>query len=688
VIVVHGWWSRPAGPGDAGALTLWAEDALGPIEGQRRPGRKPRVRDHPFAVDGEQLAKVLGLGDVEVGSEELVLPAYSHAPSASPELLDLRSSAREGAEGETLRLRPETRWRVPVVRVDASSALVLLPWLGGGPGTEVDGPLGPGGPGDPGDPDQEARTGIASVLGADLRGLAALADFAVDVARRGRVLPVVIAAGPGRALARWRPVLTGADAEWFRALVAALPASFAAAAPDAAGQSTTANESTAAGELAAAGQSAVVGQSAAAGELAAAAVDALVDAAVRHRIGAAPTSKGSTNGLPGWRRALRGDAADFEVTERQFARLAHDLGAWQVDARGGGAVRACFRLVEPTDDDEASVLRRPSEPNRSAQESEHWRLEFGLQPVDEPSLIVAAERIWSGGPVQLLARHAPRPEETLLAELGRALRLYPVLSAALSGPRPAEMLLDNAGAHTFLAEVAPLLLGAGFGVLLPGWWGNPRARLGARLRAGTPSQPGRVDGVPQVGQSAIVEFDWRLSIGDELLSDRDVEALIERQQSLVKIRGEWMQVDTERLRRARDFLRRRKSAGDMTVGEVLHVLGAADQGPGGLPVTGVDAEGWLGELLAPSADQTVQPIPTPTGFTGTLRPYQERGLSWLAFLESAGLGALLADDMGLGKTVQLLALIAHDLEVRGGPGVHDHGGAGAGQRRAEHRVQP
>lgn len=40
-----------------------------------------------------------------------------------------------------------------------------------------------------------------------------------------------------------------------------------------------------------------------------------------------------------------------------------------------------------------------------------------------------------------------------------------------------------------------------------------------------------------------------------------------------------------------------------------------------------------------------------------LRPYQERGLSWLKGLADARLGGVLADDMGLGKTVQVLALI-------------------------------
>lgn len=48
----------------------------------------------------------------------------------------------------------------------------------------------------------------------------------------------------------------------------------------------------------------------------------------------------------------------------------------------------------------------------------------------------------------------------------------------------------------------------------------------------------------------------------------------------------------------------------------------------------------------------------PESFTATLRPYQQQGVSWMAFLRDVGLGGVLADDMGLGKTVQALALIA------------------------------
>ncbi|HLU65565.1 MAG TPA: DEAD/DEAH box helicase [Kofleriaceae bacterium] len=53
----------------------------------------------------------------------------------------------------------------------------------------------------------------------------------------------------------------------------------------------------------------------------------------------------------------------------------------------------------------------------------------------------------------------------------------------------------------------------------------------------------------------------------------------------------------------------------------------------------------------------IPPAPLPDGFRGSLRPYQQAGVDWLAFLRSAGFGAVLADDMGLGKTVQALAVL-------------------------------
>src|SRR4051812_18590694 len=87
--------------------------------------------------------------------------------------------------------------------------------------------------------------------------------------------------------------------------------------------------------------------------------------------------------------------------------------------------------------------------------------------------------------------------------------------------------------------------------------------------------------------------------------------------------------------------------------------------PRPLPLVDVRAPGGVGAVLAGPADRTLRPVEPPATFTARLRPYQSRGLSWLAFLSGLGLGACLADDMGLGKTIQLLALEAAD---RAAPG--------------------
>ncbi|WP_448059837.1 SNF2-related protein [Cellulomonas hominis] len=72
----------------------------------------------------------------------------------------------------------------------------------------------------------------------------------------------------------------------------------------------------------------------------------------------------------------------------------------------------------------------------------------------------------------------------------------------------------------------------------------------------------------------------------------------------------------------------------------------------------VPAQEWRA-LLEEVGDDAPRPTPLPHGLRAELRPYQEEGFRWLAFLWRHQLGGILADDMGLGKTVQCLALIQH-----------------------------
>lgn len=623
MLVIHGLWSP--GDGSTGGLALWAEDSAAP-SAATRSGRPPRERPHPFAAGHTDLTAALAdaAEPARPDTALVTLPTRAGTPTDSPELI--RAAVAPPARGRlTL-----AAWRVPVLVYAPDDALPLL----------------------------RALDELPAVPGATLRHLAELADFAADLVTRGRTLPGVgtppqpaadvtasstapPSAGDGsRVTARavWRPLLTGTDAGWARSLALALPPAARAVAGGA--------------ELTA-------------GALVADALDAFTDAAARAALATTTLARGLRPGgpAPAWLAALAGPHRDFTVDPAALDTLRTELDAWQRDA-AGGPVRASFRLVEPAPEEvtEPILATRPVGdpplPVNSAAGG-RWRLEFGLQPADEPGLHVDAGQVWRA-PQTLgnLAGRTNSPQETLLAELGRASRLWPDLDSALRTAAPEAMELDVDGAHRFLSEGAPVLHAAGFGVLLPSWWQRRSARLGARLRARSRTAPGTVAGVDAgVGLDALVDYRWEVALGDQPLTADELAALAEMKTPLVRLRGRWVELDPGRLAAGLRLLR---SAGELTVADLLR-LGLTDgEDSGALPVLEVTADGALGDLLAGAVERRLTPLDPPPGFVGTLRPYQRRGLAWLAFLRSLGLGGVLADDMGLGKTVQLLALLAGD----------------------------
>jgi non-specific serine/threonine protein kinase len=325
-----------------------------------------------------------------------------------------------------------------------------------------------------------------------------------------------------------------------------------------------------------------------------------------------------------------------------------------------GPYRTLFRLREPGQADEAAQQERPDD----------WGLEILLGARHDPSLVLPAARVWSD-PSPLRTADGVHPEEALLADLGRASRLHPPLAALLESAEPAEIALDTQAAHAFLREGAPVLVDAGFTVLLPSWWRNRRRRLGLRLRVKGERVAAPRGGVQQgVGVNALVEYDWRVAIGDAELTEAELATLAGAKGGLVRVRGEWIEVERGEIAAAMQAVAEDGRGGvrpALTIADVLRATAGLATAPGGLEVTDVEAVGWLGGVLDPSSAAPPSPIPSPPGFGAVLRPYQERGVGWLAWLDRLGMGGILADDMGLGKTVQLLALLVAEQANVPGP---------------------
>lgn len=61
------------------------------------------------------------------------------------------------------------------------------------------------------------------------------------------------------------------------------------------------------------------------------------------------------------------------------------------------------------------------------------------------------------------------------------------------------------------------------------------------------------------------------------------------------------------------------------------------------------------DLTKPTTMPEDSGVVQPSGFRGTLKGYQLKGVQWLASLYDQGLNGILADEMGLGKTIQVRA---------------------------------
>src|SRR5450759_3030841 len=86
---------------------------------------------------------------------------------------------------------------------------------------------------------------------------------------------------------------------------------------------------------------------------------------------------------------------------------------------------------------------------------------------------------------------------------------------------------------------------------------TPSMRLGAKHSASTPAQPGSAKSKAVIGREGLVDFRWDLAVGEHTLTEQEVADLVEAQQPLVRVRGQWMYVDADRLARARAFPRSR-----------------------------------------------------------------------------------------------------------------------------------
>ena len=595
-----------------GWMLLWAEqspDELGP-----GGDGDPVGNEHPHCAGPEELVNVLANAapGFRVDSGEAVtatawLPSRTGSPLPSSALVadPPRSRAR-------VRLMP---WSIPAYRVSPADAIPIFQACRG------QGML---------------TNGVG--IGGDLTYWSQAVRFGAALVARQRFLPGTIHDGDV-AHAVWAPLFIGADAERLSRLSRRMPASARALSEPDAGQSPD--------------------QPAAA--VLRTFVAAVADRLVRNPNGApevtAPQGRRAESTFDSahdaWLSGLKSIDGAVHGTPEQLGQLWAQVGEWQrpITLMASAPFRVCFRLEEPPDPP-------GGEPGDAPAQSDGWYLRYLLQSHEDPSLLLPASAVWKTGGqrVRELERDGFNPREFLLASLGQAGGVCASVADSLQRKRPSGRRLDAAAAYQFLTRESIALEEAGYAIILPAWWTRRGARTKPTVRANVKAPQMRGGG--GVSLATTLELNLEVALGDQVMTARELETLAQLKTPLVRLRGQWVELNASEIRAALDFWDRK---GGTTLRDVIRLAVGAGETPGGFDVDGVAASGWVENLLGQLTGRAeFQELEAPDGFCGTLRPYQQRGYSWLAFLRRWGLGACLADDMGLGKTVQTLAAIQQD----------------------------
>ncbi|GDX72041.1 helicase [Cyanobium sp.] len=364
-------------------------------------------------------------------------------------------------------------------------------------------------------------------------------------------------------------------------------------------------------------------------------VEKLVDGQLRAAF--APGGQGLDPLLAAWEEALGDPGGRLALDDEDQERLAIASHHWRETVAGKVApARACIELFTPPEGEEL------------------WELRFGLQAEADPSLRVPAGIVWAAGDGDLALGEiqVEQPGALLLEGLGRALLAFEPIERGLDAATPEAMQLTPAEAFVLVRTAAARLRDVGVGVILPASLsGGLASRLGLAITAELPEKSRGFT----LGET--LEWRWEFMIGGVTLNLRDLEKLSAKRSPLVQHKGAWIELRPLDLKNAEKFC---AAEPPFSLDDALRITGNEGETLQRLPVHAFTAGPRLQAVLEQYHQQKApDPLPAPPGFAGQLRPYQERGLGWLAFLHRFDQGACLADDMGLGKTIQLLAFLQH-----------------------------
>ncbi len=255
--------------------------------------------------------------------------------------------------------------------------------------------------------------------------------------------------------------------------------------------------------------------------------------------------------------------------------------------------------------------------------------ETGTTPV--PLSSVLTDKTWTQ------TRFGILQDVSLLAEF------FPPLDAYVRNGAVAPIVLPAKALPALLHDTLPAIRLLGIRTLMPKALGRLlRPRLSLQVKG---QKAGGSTGLLKAGN--LFNFDWKVALGDHLLSRDQFEKMVRNATDVIRFKGEYVYLDPQEI----DRLRAQLDRPPRLEGAALFRVALAGEYTG-TPV-GLDpqARRIIRDLVEAGE------VALPQGLDATLRPYQRSGYAWLYRNARIGFGSVIADDMGLGKTLQVIATL-------------------------------
>jgi len=232
-----------------------------------------------------------------------------------------------------------------------------------------------------------------------------------------------------------------------------------------------------------------------------------------------------------------------------------------------------------------------------------------------------------------------------LRDLSMVAEFFPPLNDLIASKGASKMLFDSKSFVSVFFNALPVIRLFGIRVLLPK--ALQKLLRPASSMSLSAQNKGKVASAGLLSFANMIDFNWQIALGDEILSPEAFLKLVKNMRGIVRLADGYAFVDDKEIAALLHKIENTPAPSGL---KLLQIALAGEYQ--GTPVRmDESAKALMAELLRPDA------VPLPAGLQATLRPYQLRGFEWLYKNTRLGFGSLIADDMGLGKTVQVIATL-------------------------------